>query len=116
MSLGAEWRQYERIFPALAASRIDQVSLECANSHVPLELLSLLGEKDVLVGAIDVASAEPETPAQVAATIESALRFVPAERLYPCTNCGMAPLDRTLAQQKLAALAAGAALVRGRKS
>jgi 5-methyltetrahydropteroyltriglutamate--homocysteine methyltransferase len=112
-SLGAEWRQYERIFPALAASRIDQVSLECANSHVPLELLSLLGGKDVLVGAIDVASDQAETPEQVAATIEAAMRFVPAERLYPCTNCGMAPLDRTLAQQKLAALAAGAALVRG---
>src|SRR5712671_7830344 len=74
-SLGAEWRQYERIFPALAASRIDQVSLECANSHVPLELLSLLGDKDVLVGAIDVASNEAETPEQVAATIEAAMRF-----------------------------------------
>ncbi|HEX6442892.1 MAG TPA: methionine synthase [Stellaceae bacterium] len=115
MSLGAEWRQYERVFPALAQSRIDQVSLECANSHVPLELLSLLGDKDVLVGAIDVASREAETPEQVAATIEHALRYVPAERLYPCTNCGMAPLGRTLAQQKLAALAAGAALVRGRR-
>ena len=114
MSLGAEWRQYERVFPALAQSRIDQVSLECANSHVPIELLSLLDGKDVLVGAIDVASREAETPEQVAATIESAMRYVPAERLYPCTNCGMAPLDRTLAQQKLAALAAGAALVRGR--
>ena len=112
-SLGAEWRQYERIFPALAASRIDQVSLECANSHVPIELLALLAGKDVLVGAIDVASAEAETPEQVAATIEEALRFVPPERLYPCTNCGMAPLDRVLASQKLAALAAGAALVRG---
>jgi len=114
--LGAEWRQYERIFPALAASRIGQVSLECANSHVPIELLALLAGKDVLVGAIDVASPEPETPEQVAATIEAALRFVPAERLYPCTNCGMAPLDRTLAEQKLAALAAGAALVRGRRA
>jgi 5-methyltetrahydropteroyltriglutamate--homocysteine methyltransferase len=113
-SLGGEWRQYERIFPVLAQSRIDQVSLECANSHVPLELLSLLGDKDVLVGAIDVASQEAETPEQVAATIENAMRYVPPERLYPCTNCGMAPLDRTLAQQKLAALAAGAALVRGR--
>jgi 5-methyltetrahydropteroyltriglutamate--homocysteine methyltransferase len=98
----------------LAASRIDQVSLECANSRVPLELLSLLGDKDVLVGVIDVACADAETPEQVAATIEAAMRIVPAERLYPCTNCGMAPLDRTLAQQKLAALAAGAALVRGR--
>ena len=112
--LGAEWRQYERIFPALAASRIDQVSLECANSHVPIELLGLLDGKDVLVGAIDVASDAVETPEEVAATIERALRFVPAERLYPCTNCGMAPLDRTLAGRKLAALAAGAALVRGR--
>jgi len=113
-TLGAEWRQYERIFPALAASRIDQVSLECAHSHVPLELLALLAGKDVLVGAIDVASEEVETAAEVAATIEQAMRFVPPERLYPCTNCGMAPLDRTLAAQKLAALAAGAALVRGR--
>ncbi len=112
--LGAEWRQYERIFPALAASRIDQISLECANSHVPIELLGLLGGKDVLVGAIDVASNAVETPEEVAATIEQALRFVPPERLYPCTNCGMAPLERTLAGQKLAALAAGAALVRGR--
>jgi 5-methyltetrahydropteroyltriglutamate--homocysteine methyltransferase len=113
-TLGAEWRQYERIFPALAASRIDQVSLECANSHVPLEMLALLAGKDVLVGAIDVANGEAETPEEVAATIEAALRFVPPERLYPCTNCGMAPLDRTLASQKLSALAAGAALVRGR--
>jgi 5-methyltetrahydropteroyltriglutamate--homocysteine methyltransferase len=114
--LGREWRQYERIFPALAESHIDQVSLECANSRVPIELLALLAGKDVQVGAVDVASDEAETPEQVAATIERALRHVPPERLFPCTNCGMAPLDRTLANQKLAALAAGAALVRGRSA
>jgi 5-methyltetrahydropteroyltriglutamate--homocysteine methyltransferase len=114
-SLGAEWRQYARIFPALAASRIDQVSLECAGSRVPIELLGLLGGKDVLLGAIDVATSAVETPEQVAVTIERALRFVPPARLYPCTNCGMAPLDRGLANEKLAALAAGAALVRGRR-
>ena len=113
-TLGQEWRQYERIFPALSASRIDQVSLECAHSHVPIELLGLLSGKDVLVGAIDVASDQVESAEEVAAVIEDALRFVPPERLYPCTNCGMAPLDRTLAEQKLAALSAGAALVRGR--
>ena len=112
--LGAEWRQYETIFPALAASRIDQVSLECANSRVPIELLALLQGKDVLVGAIDVANDRVETPDEVAATIERAMNHVPAERLYPCTNCGMAPLDSTLAYRKLEALAAGAALVRGR--
>ena len=112
-TLGSEWRQYEEIFPLLAQSRLDQVSLECANSRVPIELLALLGGKDVLIGAIDVASDVAETPEQVAATIEEALRYVPPERLFPCTNCGMAPLDRALANQKLAALAAGAALVRG---
>jgi 5-methyltetrahydropteroyltriglutamate--homocysteine methyltransferase len=111
--LGAEWRQYETVFPALAASRIDQVSLECANSRVPAELMALLAGKDVLVGAIDVANAHVETADEVAATIDRALKYVPAERLYPCTNCGMAPLDQELAYQKLAALSAGAALVRG---
>lgn len=111
-SLGREWRQYEEIFPALARSRIDQVSLECINSRVPAELLSLLAGKDVLVGAIDVATDHVESPEEVAATLRRALEFVPAERLQPCTNCGMAPLDRNIANAKLQALAAGAALVR----
>jgi len=112
--LGSEWRQYETVFPALAASRIDQVSLECINSRVPAELMGLLKGKDVLVGAIDVATKHVETPEEVAATIERALKYVPAERLFPCTNCGMAPLDQGFAYKKLEALAAGAALVRGR--
>jgi 5-methyltetrahydropteroyltriglutamate--homocysteine methyltransferase len=112
--LGAEWRQYEAIFPALAASRIDQVSVECAGSKVPIELLGLLEGKDVLLGAVDVAREEIETSEEVAATIERALRFVPAERLVPCTNCGMAPMRRDIAILKLRALAAGAALVRNR--
>jgi 5-methyltetrahydropteroyltriglutamate--homocysteine methyltransferase len=111
-TLGSEWRQYESTFPLLARSGIDQVSLECANSRVPLELLGLLKGKDVLVGAIDVASDAVETPGQVAATIRSAMKFVPAEKLYPCTNCGMVPLAREVAIGKLRSLAAGAALVR----
>jgi 5-methyltetrahydropteroyltriglutamate--homocysteine methyltransferase len=114
MRLGAEWRQYEAIFPALAASRVDQVSLECAGSKVPIELLALLSGKDVLVGVIDVADDRVETAEEVAATIERALRFVPAGRLYPCTNCGMAPMARASAIAKLEAIAAGAALVRRR--
>jgi 5-methyltetrahydropteroyltriglutamate--homocysteine methyltransferase len=111
-TLGTEWRQYERTFPLLAQSRIDQISLECANSRVPIELLGLLAGKDVLVGAIDVATDQVETPEAVAATIRTALKYVPAERLYPCTNCGMVPLSRETARGKLAALGAGAALVR----
>ena len=111
-TLGSEWRQYESTFPLLAKSKIDQVSLECANSHVPLELLALLKGKDVMVGAIDVASEAVEKPEQVAATIRAAMKFVPPEKLYPCTNCGMVPLAREVAVGKLKALAAGAALVR----
>jgi 5-methyltetrahydropteroyltriglutamate--homocysteine methyltransferase len=111
-TLGNEWRQYEQTFPLLANSAIRQVSLECANSRVPVELLGLLAGKDVLVGAIDVATDRIESPEDVATTLRSALRHVPADRLYPCTNCGMVPLAREIARGKLAALGAGAALVR----
>ena len=111
-TLGSEWRQYEQTFPRLAASKIDQVSLECAHSHVPIELIGLLQGKDVLVGAIDVATDRVETAEDVADVIRSALRYVPADRLLPCTNCGMVPLRRQIARDKLRALGAGAALVR----
>ncbi len=115
-TLGSEWRQYEQTFPLLAQSRVDQVSLECANSHVPIDLLALLAGKDVLVGAIDVASDRVETAEDVAATLRAAMRLVPAERLYPCTNCGMVPLSRDIARAKMRALAAGAALVRAERA
>jgi len=111
-SLGNEWRQYEQTFPLLAKSSIDQVSLECANSRVPIDLIALLEGKDVLVGAIDVATTRVESAEDVARVIRSALKFVPKERLFPCTNCGMVPLHRDVAAGKLAALGAGAALVR----
>ena len=113
-ALGSEWRQYEQVLPALAASAIDQVSLECIHSHVPAELMALLAGKDVMVGVIDVASDVIETPEEVADTIGRALQFVPRERLLPCTNCGLAPMSRAVAEAKLAALAQGAALARRR--
>jgi len=113
-TLGSEWRQYEAIFPALAASRIGQVSIEAKNSRVPLELIGLLKGKDVLVGAVDVASDKVETPEEVAETIEQATKFVPPERIQPCTNCGMAPMRWEIAFAKLEALGAGAMLARAR--
>jgi len=111
-TLGSEWRQYEAIFPALNASRIQQVSLECAGSKVPLSLLGLLKDKQLMVGAIDVASETVESPEQVAATLRAALAHVDAERILPCTNCGMAPLPRDVTSAKLQALGAGARLLR----
>jgi 5-methyltetrahydropteroyltriglutamate--homocysteine methyltransferase len=113
-TLGGEWRQYAEIFPALAHSRIDQVSVECRNSRVPMSLLRLLDGKDVQVGVIDVATDEVETPEQVAAVIGEAVKHVPPDRLIASTNCGMAPMRRDVAYGKLAALARGAALARDR--
>ena len=113
-TLGDEWRQYELVLPALAASSIDQVSLESIHSRVPAELMALLKGKDVMVGVIDVASETIETPEEVADTIGRALQFVPRERLIACTNCGLAPMPRAVAEAKLAALTAGAALARQR--
>ncbi len=109
-TLGTEWRQYAEIFPVLAKSSIKQVSLECIHSRVPIELMALLKGKDVMVGVIDVASDRVETPAEVAATIGRALKYVPKNRLIACTNCGMAPMNREIALAKLKALAAGAAI------
>jgi len=113
-SLGSEWRQYEEIFPAIAGSRIDQVSVECINSRVPVSLLKLLAGKDVLLGVIDVANDKIETAEDVSRVIGEALQYVPKDRLQACTNCGMAPMDRGIAEAKLAALGAGAELARKR--
>jgi 5-methyltetrahydropteroyltriglutamate--homocysteine methyltransferase len=111
-TLGEEWRQYETIFPKLQQSNIDIISLECHNSKVPLELMELIRGKKVMVGAIDVANHDIESPEEVANTLRTVLKFVDADKLYPCTNCGMAPLPRNVAQAKLSALAAGAELIR----
>lgn len=111
-TLGSEWRQYEEAFPKLQKSNIDIISLECHNSLVPMELLELIRGKKVMVGAIDVASNTIETPEEVANTLREALKYVDTDKLYPCTNCGMAPLSRKVASKKLAALSAGAAIIR----
>jgi len=111
-TLGAEWRQYEKFFPALAKSRIDQVSIECINSHIPMSVLKLLGSKDVQLGVIDVATDKIETPEEIAAVIGKAAEFIPAQKIIAGTNCGMAPMRREIAALKLEALGRGAALAR----
>lgn len=111
-TLGNEWRQYEEAFPKLQQSKIDIVSLECQNSRVPMDLIELIRGKKVMVGAIDVATNTVETPEKVADTLRKALQFVDADKLYPSTNCGMAPLPRAVAKGKLQALSAGAEIIR----
>ena len=111
-TLGSEWRQYEESFPLLQRSSLDIVSLECHNSHVPMDLIELIRGKKVMLGAIDVANETIETPEEVAATLRKALKFVDADKLIPSTNCGMAPFARDVALAKMSALNAGTAIVR----
>jgi 5-methyltetrahydropteroyltriglutamate--homocysteine methyltransferase len=115
-TLGDEWRQYEEVFPALAASSIGQVSFERYRSHVPPEIIALLPGKDLMVGVIDVASDEIETAEGIAATIDEVLAYADPERIILSTNCGLAPMEREVAARKLEALGAGAALLQGRRS
>lgn len=111
-TLGAQWRQYEQIFPAIDASPIQQVAIECRNSKVPLDLLALLKNKIVQAGVIDVASDTVETAEDVVKVIEAVTKFVPKSNIIATTNCGMAPMRREIAEAKLMALGAGAALAR----
>jgi 5-methyltetrahydropteroyltriglutamate--homocysteine methyltransferase len=111
-TLGSEWRQYEEIFPALNASHIDQVSLECADSRVPVSLMSLLKDKELMVGVVAVTPDRVETPEEVARVIRTALDHVDPERLFPCSNCGMAPIPYETALGKIQSIAAGTDLVK----
>jgi len=115
-TLGSEWRHYEKTFPSIQQSNIDIISLEYQNSNVPMELMELIRGKKVMVGAIDVASQKIETPEEVADTLRSALQFVDVNKLYPCTNCGMTPLPRNVAREKLKALRDGTAILRNELS
>src|SRR4029077_5005491 len=80
-TLGNQWRQYEDIFPAIDASSIQQVAIECRNSKGPLEFLSLVKGKVVQAGVIDVASDTVETAEDVVKTIEEVLKFVPMSNI-----------------------------------
>jgi len=111
-TLGGEWRQYNAIFPAINESAVDQVSLECASSRVPMSLLAHLRNKEVMVGTVAVTPDRVESPEEIAATIREAMAYVDAERILPCTNCGMAPIPHNVAVGKLQALTAGATLAR----
>ncbi|WP_025037190.1 methionine synthase [Bradyrhizobium sp. DOA9] len=113
-TLGSQWRQYEQIFPAIDASPIQQVAIECRNSKVPLDLLALLKNKIVQAGVIDVASDTVETAEDVVKVIDAVSQFVPKSNIVATTNCGMAPMRREIAEAKLMALGAGAALARER--
>ena len=113
-SLGDEWRQYEKIFPALNASRVDQISLECAELPRPALGHGHLERQNPDGRLRRRHAGQSRNPKEVAATIRSAMEYVDPERILPCTNCGMTPIPYDIALGKLTSLAAGAGMVRSR--
>ena len=109
-TLGENWNQYQKIFPALNKSSLDQVSLEFAGSKVPPALMRLLPDKELMVGVITVVADKLETPEEVKNNILSSLKYVDYERLIPCSNCGMAPLPEKIVLDKIKALGQGTVL------
>jgi 5-methyltetrahydropteroyltriglutamate--homocysteine methyltransferase len=110
-SANTDWSHYEHTLPLLAASSIDQVSIETAASGVDLSVVSALRGKDVLLGVVDTGNETVETADIVAERLHAALRYTDPGHLFACTDCGMMPLSRSAALGKLHALAVGAAQV-----
>jgi 5-methyltetrahydropteroyltriglutamate--homocysteine methyltransferase len=102
--------------PELAGCTADQISIEAAQPRLDLGVLRDLAPKTVMLGVLDLAAPEAETPEVVAGRIRAALNFLPPERLVPAPDCGMKYMDRALAFAKLKALADGAAIVRAELS
>ena len=111
-SQNTEWGHYAVTLPLLAKSSVHQVSVECTASGIDPAVLATLAGKDVLAGVIDVGTEVVESPEQVAGRIRRLLPYVPADRLKPCTDCGLVPRSRPAARGKMRVLAAGAAMVR----
>jgi 5-methyltetrahydropteroyltriglutamate--homocysteine methyltransferase len=78
-----------------------------------MTVLECLRNKKVHVGVIDLRDLTPETPEAVAERLRDALEHVPAERVVVAPDCGMKYLPRDVAYAKLAAMVAGAKIVRG---
>jgi 5-methyltetrahydropteroyltriglutamate--homocysteine methyltransferase len=104
--------QEYRFLPELAKAPIDHVSIETAQSALPLEVLEVFEGKRIVLGVLALDTEEAETPEEVAARIRRALPHKPATELLVAPDCGMKYLSRASASAKLGALVAGAELVR----
>ena len=98
--------------PQLAECVATQISIESAQPKLDLAILDDLAGKTIMLGVIDLADPNVETPEQVAARIRAGLKHVKPERLVLAPDCGMKYLPRATAFGKLEALCAGARLVR----
>ncbi len=98
--------------PELAASKVQQISIETAQSKLDCAVLEKLPGKTILLGVLDLSDMAVETPETVAARIRRALPHVPAQRIVVAPDCGLKYLPRAVAYAKMKAMVDGAAIVR----
>ena len=98
--------------PELEHSAASQISIETAQSELDCAVLKKLPSKQIVLGVIDLANMDIESPAVVAARIRRALPYVPAEKLIIAPDCGMKYLPRDVAFGKLQAMVEGTRIVR----
>jgi 5-methyltetrahydropteroyltriglutamate--homocysteine methyltransferase len=98
--------------PELAASSVDQISIETAQSNLDLEVLDQLAGKTIVLGVLDLSDPVVESPETVAARIRRALPYRQPADIVAAPDCGMKYLPRDIAFRKLQALVAGAQQVR----
>ena len=98
--------------PELAACSCRQISVETAQSHLDCAVLAKLGDKQIMVGAIDLADMSVESAETVAARVRKALQHVRPENVIIAPDCGMKYLPREVAFGKMRAMVAAARILR----
>ena len=96
----------------LAASRVQQISIESAQPKLDLSVLREFADKTIILGVLDLGDAGVETPGKIAGMIREALRYIPSDRLQLAPDCGMKYLPRETASRKLEAMTVAAGMVR----
>lgn len=107
-------RRLDRLLPALLNLRCHQLALEFANREMAeIEVVKALSEKfEIAAGVVDVKNFYVESGEEVANRVRLCLEHLPSEKLTVTADCGFSALPRYLARKKLAAMVAGAKLVR----
>jgi 5-methyltetrahydropteroyltriglutamate--homocysteine methyltransferase len=88
--------------------RATHISLEAAQPNLDPEVLRDVPDKTIVLGVLDLGSADVETPELIADRVRRALSVLPADRLVVAPDCGMKYLPRERAFRKLEAMVAGA--------
>lgn len=98
--------------PELSHCGCNQVSIETAQSNLDCSVLTSLGNKQIMVGCLDLSDLQIETPEVIVSRIKKALKFIAPEQVILAPDCGMKYLPREVADAKLSAMVRAAEILR----